>query len=144
MTKTSLYLQNCLYFTANALARTATRMAEKAFKETDLSPSHAFAIMLVVDQPGITIKELSEHLHLAPSTLTRFTDKLVHQGLVERSQQGKLVRVYPTAQAKTMRREIEAAWKRLYEDYSAILGEADGAALTREVFTANQKLEDLT
>ncbi|MGE4424587.1 MAG: MarR family winged helix-turn-helix transcriptional regulator [Pseudodesulfovibrio sp.] len=144
MKKPSLYLQNCLFFTANALARSITRMAEKAFRDTGLSPSHAFAIMLVNDQPGITIKELAERLHLAQSTLTRFTDKLVYQDLVERRQEGKLTRVYPTERAGEIQVEIEKAWSRLHEDYCAALGREAGDALARETFAAHQRLEDLT
>ena len=144
MKKPSLYLQNCLFFTANALARTVTRMAEKAFRDTGLSPSHAFAVMLVMDQPGMTISELADHLHLAPSTLTRFADKLVYMDLVERRQEGKLARVYPTDRAKDIQPEIEKAWTRLHEDYSAVLGREAGDALARETFAAHQRLEDLT
>jgi len=143
MKNTSLYLQNCLYFSANALARNITRMAETAFKDTDLSPSYAFAIMLVNEQPGITIKELSEHLHLAPSTLTRFVDKLVYRDLVERKQNGKLTQVYPTENAAAIQKDIEAAWKQLYEDYNAIIGKEFGDELTQDIFKANQKIEDL-
>jgi DNA-binding MarR family transcriptional regulator len=144
MKKPSLYLQNCLFFTANALARSITRMAEKAFRDTGLSPSLAFAVMLVNDQPGITVKELAEHLHLAPSTLTRFTDKLVYQDLVERKQEGKLTRVYPTDRAREVQAVIEKAWTRLHEDYSAVLGREAGDNLARETFAAHQRLEDLT
>jgi len=141
MKNVSLYLQNCLYFSANALSRSITRMAEAAFKDTDLSPSHAFAIMLVNDQPGITIKELADHMHLAHSTLVRFVDKLVYQGLVERKQEKRITRIHPTDGARAIQAEIEAAWKRLYEDYSAALGKENGKALTREIFKANRKLE---
>lgn len=143
MPHSSLYLQNCLYFTANALARNITRMAERAFKDTGLSPSHAFAIMLVNDLPGMTNTELARNLHLAPSTLTRFMDRLVYQGFVERKHKGKIVRIYPTDKARQAQADIEAAWKRLHEDYSAILGEKKGADLTRSLFEANRKLEDL-
>lgn len=144
MVHTSNYLKNCLYFSANALSRSITRMAERAFKETDLSPSHAFAIMLVNDQPGITIKELSEHLHLAHSTMVRFIDKLAYNGFVERKQGKRVVEVYPTEKAAEIQKEIEAAWKRLYADYSDILGKDNGDALTKKIFEANQRIEKLT
>jgi len=143
MTHTSLYLQNCLFFSANALARNITRMAEKAFKETDLAPSYAFAIMLVNEHPGLTIKELSKHLHLAHSTMVRFTDKLVYRGYVERKHDKRVVRIYPTDKARDIQKDIEKAWKQLYENYSKILGTNQGKELTKEIFKANQKIEDL-
>ena len=143
MTRCSDYLHGCLYFTANALARHIGKIADAAFKETGLSPSHAFMLMLINEQPGITQKELSEHLSLAPSTLTRFADRLVYQGLVERDQKGKVVRIYPTSDGKRLKKSIEAAWKRLYRDYSAILGEQEGIGLTRTIDDANRRLNDL-
>lgn len=144
MPKNSDYLKNCLYFSANALSRNITKMAEKAFKDTGLSPSYAFMIMLVNEQPGMTIKELTEHLHLAPSTLTRFADKLVYKDLVERKHKGKTVRIYPTSKGKKLSQPIADAWKKLYTDYSAILGEQAGADLTQTIYEANSRLEDLS
>ena len=63
-------------------------MAEEAFAKTGLSPSYAFLVMIVEEQPGITLKSLSEKLHLAPSTCTRLVDKLVNREIVERKQEG--------------------------------------------------------
>lgn len=143
MSDCSRYLHECLYFTANALARNIGRMADEAFKGTGLAPSHAFLLMLVIETPGISIKELSEHLHLAPSTVSRFAEKLAYADCIEREHKGKLVRVYPTARGKALSAGIEAAWKRLYADYSAILGERPGIELTREIDQANQRLTDL-
>ena len=139
----SEYLNNCLYFTANALARNIGKMAENAFKGTGLSPSRAFMVMLVNENPGITQGELASHLHLAPSTLTRLADKLVYQGIVERGQEGKIVKIYPTTEGKALGKTIEAAWKQLYTEYSAILGEDTGIELTRALAEANRRLEDL-
>jgi len=143
MTQCSTYLHNCLYFTANSLARNIGKMADTAFKETGLSPSHAFMVMLVNEQPGISQKELSEHLGLAPSTLTRFADKLVYKGIIERDQKGKIVRIYPTKEGKALAKPIETAWKQLYKDYSAILGEQKGKDLTALIDTTNARLNDL-
>lgn len=144
MTQCSEYLHNCLYFTANSLARNIGKMADVAFKDVGLSPSHAFMMMLVNEQPGITQKELSEHLGLAPSTLTRFADKLVYRGFIERDQEGKVVRIYPTDDGKALAGPIAAAWKRLYTDYSAILGEQNGIDLTKAIDNANKRLDDLS
>ncbi|MGL1863380.1 MAG: MarR family transcriptional regulator [Pseudodesulfovibrio sp.] len=138
----STYLHNCLFFTANSLARTVGRMAEDAFSETGLSPSHAFLMMLVNEQPGITQKELTHSLQLAPSTVTRFVDTLQRKGFVERQVEGKLSRVSPTSAGQQLKAPIAKAWKSLYHRYSEILGEEEGKNITALVDQAGCKLED--
>jgi len=140
----SEYLSNCLYFTANILSRSIGKMADTAFREVGISPSHAFMMMLVNETPGITQKELSAHLDLAPSTLTRFADKLVYRGYIKRAHKGKTVRIYPTQTGKELQPRIEAAWKRLYEDYSKVLGKEAGEELTKSIDLANKRLGDLS
>jgi len=133
-------LNHCLYFTANSLSRVITRMAEKEFRKTGLSPSHAFLMMLVMDDPGIGQKSLCEQLNLAPSTVTRFVDALVHRGYLTRQSEGKTVNIYPTETGSELRGEIDAAWKRLHERYAGILGLEADDELTALIDQAAEKL----
>lgn len=143
MTKISKsILHHCLYFTANSLSRAITRMAEEEFRTTGLSPSHAFLMMLVCDRPGIGQKELCAHLHLAPSTVTRFVDGLVHRGYLERKTEGKQVKISATRKGVDLQEPISRAWKRLYVRYSDILGKQQGDALTRMIDEACEKLSE--
>jgi DNA-binding MarR family transcriptional regulator len=142
MTESKSILNHCLYFTANALSRVITRMAEEEFRVTGLSPSHAFLMMQVVEQPGITQKALGAELHLAPSTVTRFVDVLVHKGYLERAVDGKTTRITATETGCHRYDPIRAAWKSLHMRYAAILGLEEGDALTREIDRAGTLLEE--
>jgi len=125
-------LHGCLYFTANALARAVTRQAEEEFMVTGLSPSHAFLLMLAIERPGITHKELASALHLAPSTVTRFVDSLARSGLVERKSEGRSVGLYPTAEGTALEPRLADAWKRLHERYCSVLGREAGDELAQQ------------
>lgn len=138
-TKKSI-LHDCLYFTANSLSRIITRMAEEEFRKTGLSPSYAFLVMLVMDDPGIGQKALCEQLNLAPSTVTRFVDALVQKGYLTRQSIGKTANIYPTAQGIALRESIDAAWTSLHMRYAAVLGLEAGDELTAAIDRAAAKL----
>jgi MarR family transcriptional regulator, organic hydroperoxide resistance regulator len=142
MTKSKSILHNCLYFTANSLARVITRMAEEEFRKTGLSPSHAFLLMLATDNPGIGQKELCEQLNLAPSTVTRFIDTLVYKGYLNRKSEGKASNVHVTEEGKKLRSSIDEAWKNLHKRYAKVLGLKKRDALTLLIDEASQKLSD--
>ena len=133
-------LHDCLYFTANALSRVITRMGEESFRKTGLSPSHAFLVMLVNEKPGIGQKALAENLQLAPSTVTRFVDSLVHKGYLTRLTEGKSSKVFPTDEGKRLQAPIEKAWHELHMRYAKILGRREGDALTAMIDAASDKL----
>jgi len=135
-------LHHCLYFTSNSLSRVITRMAEEEFRITGLSPSHAFLMLLVNEQPGIGQKELGANLHLAPSTITRFVDGLVHKGYLTRKVEGKVTKLYAAEKGRNLQEPISKAWKRLYVRYSDILGTAEGDSLTLMVDKACRKLSE--
>ena len=132
---------HCLYFTANALARAVTRLAEEEFALAGIAPSYAFLMMLVNETPGITQKELAEKLVLAPSTVTRFIDTLVHKGYLERKAEGKLSKIYPTKKGEKLQKAIDAAWLAFYNRYIEILGQDASHELARMMDQASQKLE---
>lgn len=141
MADSKTLLECCLYFTANNLARTITRMAEEAFAPLALSPSQAFLVMLAIESPGMSASDMASQLHLAPSTVTRLVDGLIRKDFVERKIEGKASLIHPTPKSKELATEIAAAWKRLYHNYSDILGENAGRDLTSLLHSAFQRLD---
>ena len=71
MSEKSLKYGSCMYYSANALARIITKIAEEEFGTFGISPSYAFLLMTINDKPGIKPMEISEIMMLNPSTITR-------------------------------------------------------------------------
>jgi DNA-binding MarR family transcriptional regulator len=133
-------LECCLFFTANALARTITRMGEDAFAAVGMTPSYAFLLTLTFEQPGITQKELAAQLQLAPSTVSRFVEALERKGYVSREVRGRETCVFPTEAGLGLRPAIGEAWRGLHDRYSDVLGREQGDELTRLTAEACRKL----
>ena len=76
MEKTKSKYCGCLYYSVNALSRVMTKIADEEFGVTGLSSSYAFLLMTVNEKPGIQPKEISQHMQLTPSTVTRLVEKM--------------------------------------------------------------------
>jgi len=135
------FLQSCLFFTTNRLSRVITKMAEDEFAMTGLTPMYGYLIRLVNGKPGISQKELSEKLHVTPSTLTRFIDKLEGKQLIERKVQGKTVLVFPTAKGKELEGEIRIASKNFHLKYESLLGKEASDQLAKAMVSISEQLE---
>jgi len=131
----------CLYFTVSKLSRAITKMAEEEFAETGLSPTYGFLLMTVIERPGISQNHICEVLHIAPSTLTRFIDKLEGKGLVVRKSEGKNSFIYSTEKGIEFQESIEKARANLYNRYSEVLGYEEADKLAKIVNDAFNRLE---
>ncbi|MBN7774208.1 MarR family winged helix-turn-helix transcriptional regulator [Clostridium aminobutyricum] len=118
-------LDGCLFFSTAKLARVFGKIADDAFSKTGLSPSHALLLYLVNQEGGIPQKEIGELLHLMPSTITRFVEKLEQKKLVRKRNQGKNVYLCTTEKGLSMQDEIIKAWNNLNKKYKNILTEAE-------------------
>lgn len=134
-------LESCLFFTANSLARDITRMGEEEFASIGMTPSYAFLTTLAVDSPGISQKEISTKMNMAPSTVSRFIDVLEKRGLLNKDGQGRMTFIYPTEKGVELNREIQKAWKNLHERYSRVLGKDNGDELTRLCLEASRRIQ---
>lgn len=134
-------LECCLFFTANSLARDITRMGEEEFASIGMTPSYAFLMMLAIDSPGISQKEISAGMNMAPSTVSRFIDALVRRGLLQKDVQGRTTYIHPTDKGIHLHENIKEVWRNLYERYSKILGKQSGEELTRLCLEASKKLQ---
>jgi len=119
--------ERCLYFNLNALTRRVNRIWDDAFANMELSPAHAYLLRLVLDEPGLSPKQLGDALKLKKSTVTRFIDGLEFKGLVVRRKGGehdsRLIAIYPTRHAMAIHDELEQQEEKLYQSLSIRLGE---------------------
>ncbi|MDQ1265430.1 MAG: hypothetical protein QG635_580 [Bacteroidota bacterium] len=133
----------CLFYSANALARNITKLAEDSFSITGLAPSQAFLIMTVNSSPGINPMEISRIMMLSPSTVTRLLEKLESKKYIERKSEGRKTMVFPLKKSIKLDIVIKEAWGELYRSYSAALGSEFAENLTNEIYNSALKLENL-
>jgi DNA-binding MarR family transcriptional regulator len=131
----------CLYFTANALARKVEKIAIETWKKVDLAPSHAYLLMLALDEPGIQAGQLADQLQLTPSTITRLLEKLEDKKLVIRASEGKQTNVYPTQKGKEMRPLMKECVDDATERYGKIFGREECKQLLKNMHQVSEKIE---
>jgi DNA-binding MarR family transcriptional regulator len=131
-----------MYFVANALGRRIEKLAIESWKKVNLSPSHAYLLMLAIENPGIQPTALSEQLILTPSTITRLIEKLEDKGLVTRNTEGKQTLVFPTAKAHEMYPVLLECIQQFIDNYSTILGKEESLRMVSNMATLADKLGD--
>jgi len=139
-TSCSRYAQ-CLYFTTAALARKVDKLAVESWKRVNLSPSHAYLLLAVLDEPGIQPTALAEHLQLQPSTITRLLDKLEEKKFLLRTTEGKITNVYPTPKGKDLQPKMGVCMKEFSEKYQALLGKEESQHLAKTLAKIADKLD---
>jgi MarR family transcriptional regulator, organic hydroperoxide resistance regulator len=132
----------CLYFASNALARKIEKLAQETWDKVNLSPSHAYLLMLVVDEPGIQPSLLADQLQLQPSTVTRLIEKLEEKKLVVRTSEGKTKNVYPTPKGKEIYPKMRDCAMEFHAAYAALLGRDESAKLVQTIGKFADKLSD--
>lgn len=133
---------SCLYHSANALSRVMTKISDEEFAAVGLSSSYAFLLMTVNEKQGIQPKEISEHMQLTASTVTRLIEKMEYRGLLERKSVGRTTEVYSTEQGLHLQPKLKEVWQKLFKRYTSILGKETAKQLTTDIYTSSQKLEE--
>lgn len=131
-------LSMCLYFTSNRFARYMTKIAEGVFEKINLSPTYVYLLVVVNQYPGITQKELCEKLSIAPSTSTRFIDKLEKLNLVYRRLEWKETHIHLTEKGIQLSKEIDECFDEFHKQYTSILGEERSHDLAKALYESNE------
>lgn len=130
----------CLYFVSGALARKVEKLALDSWKPIGLSPSHAYLLMAVLEEPGIQPTQLAGELQLQPSTITRLMEKLEGQKLVQRTAEGKITNVHPTPKAKTLYPQMKKCMAHFHQQYAQALGMEASDKLVCQMIKVADKL----
>ena len=117
-------INNCLYFTISKLFRVVNKVAEESFGRMDICPTHAFLMVLLEEEKdGLSVNKISEALTIAPSTVTRFVDKLVLKGYVERTKSGKQSFTKITETGLEAMPEIYKSWEIMFGKIERMAGD---------------------
>ena len=130
----------CLYFSANALARKVEKLANESWKAIGLSPSHAYLLLMVLEQPGVQPGEIAAEIQLTPSTITRLIEKLEEKKLLVRTTEGKLTNVYATPKAKALYPKMKICLNDFSRQCNEILGADESARMTQNINKLTDKL----
>jgi len=130
----------CLYFSSNALARKIEKLAQESWSKVGLSPSHAYLLMMVIEEPGVQPGGLADHLQLQPSTITRLIEKLEDKKLLVRTTEGKITNVYPTPKGKDLYPKMKECLAEFLNRYMSIVGKEDSTKLVQHICRVSDKL----
>ena len=136
--------ERCLYFNLNTLTREVNRLWDDAFSKIGLSPSHAYLMRVVLNEPGITQKNLADELKLSPSTVTRFIDVLTARGFLERRHTNDDAResaIFPGKESKKLKKELENISRELSRQVRTLINEADAEELITRLREAKAALQ---
>ena len=123
MNNGKMEIQKCIYFTISKMFRMINKMAEESFEKLDIYPTHGFLMIILKEEAeGLTVNQISETLAIAPSTVTRFVDKLISKGYVAREKAGKNSFTKITEEGLKIMPEIYKAWHGISEKVEEVVG----------------------
>jgi len=114
---------NLFHSTSNAFARSITSYFDDRLKEYGLATSYVELLLLIRRNDEKSQKEIADELSLAPSTVTRFVDKLVKKGYVEKMRDGREVSVRLSAKGAELSKKLEKEYQAVIDELTDLVGE---------------------
>jgi len=127
---------------SNALARKMEKLATESWKPVGLSPSHAYLLMAVLEEPGMQPGALAVELQLQPSTITRLMQKLEEKKLIVRTNEGKITNVYPTPKAKELHPRMKNCMQHFFGQIHNLVPASEGKPLLEVMGRIADRIED--
>lgn len=106
----------------NSISREITGFYDAYFKEDKLATSYIELLLLIEDYEKISQKVIAKKMNLAPSTITRFINKLVKQGLISRRMDGRISYIALSDEGLKQVPGLRAKYEQAESDLKEILG----------------------
>lgn len=106
----------------NSFSREISRYYDSYFEEFGLATSYIELLLLVESEGGLSQKDLSDKMNLAPSTITRFIRKLQKEEYVKKSRDGRLAKIIISDGAKNRLKKMNVLYDQAGKDLKKMLG----------------------
>lgn len=112
-----------MHSAANSFSREITSHFDSRFKEYNLATSYVELLLLLLNKDEISQNDLAKEMNLAPSTITRFVNKLVKKGLVQKKKEGRTAIITLSKKGDALTPELKAHYDEAISDLQKVLGD---------------------
>lgn len=106
----------------NSISREITKFYDVYFKDDNLATSYVELLLLIEDYEKISQKAIAAKMNLAPSTITRFINKLIKKGWVSKKMDGRISYVTLSEKGVNEVPKLRKKYEQVEDDLKEILG----------------------
>lgn len=114
---------NDFHISVNSFSRTLTSFFDERLNRFNLATSYVELMILMGQNETVSQRDIAEHLSLAPSTVTRFVDKLKKEGYLTKKRDGRNVTIELTKKGQKISSEMEEEYQSAVDEIHALMGE---------------------
>lgn len=112
-----------MHSAANSFSREISRHFDSYFEEYDLATSYVELLLILLDKEEQSQNDLAEEMNLAPSTITRFVNKLVKKGLAQKKKDGRTAVITLSRKGQVLAPKLKSSFDNAVKELEEILGE---------------------
>lgn len=107
----------------NSFSRTLTSFFDEKLSMFNLATSYIELMILMREHESVSQKEIADLLSLAPSTITRFVDKLRKAGYITKKRTGRNMTIELTEEGRQISSEMEREYQEVVKVIRELMGE---------------------
>lgn len=112
-----------MHSAANTFSREISRHFDSYFEEYDLATSYVELLLILYNSGELSQNDLAESMNLAPSTITRFINKLVKKNLVQKKKSGRTAVISLSKKGLALSPTLKESFDKAVKDLEGILSD---------------------
>ena len=114
---------NDFHSSVNSFSRTLSSFFDKKLSRFNLATSYIELMILLKDNDSVSQKEIADQLSLAPSTITRFVDKLRKEGYLTKKRDGRNMTIELTDKGREAALDMDREYQSAVDDIRSLMGD---------------------
>lgn len=114
---------NNFHSSVNSFSRTLSSFFDERLSRFNLATSYIELMIVMKENDSVSQKEIADQLSLAPSTITRFVDKLKKEKYITKKRDGRNMTIELTPKGRQISSEMDNEYRAVVEEIRTLMGE---------------------
>jgi len=114
---------NNFHSSVSSFSRTLSSFFDERLSRFNFATSYIELMILMNNNDQMSQKAIAEQLSLAPSTITRFVDKLKKEGYLTKKRDGRSVTIELTEKGRQVSKEMDAEYHSAVDEIRGLMGD---------------------